>query len=204
MEAQELSFHGSTYTHLDALCHAHYEGAFYNGFLLDEVVTEKGCARLGINNLPGAIVTRGILIDIPRLKGVRYLESGSLVYIQDIEAWEQQARVRVSAGDAIFLRTGRWVSGQLGSGYDASVAPWFKARDVAIVGSDAVQEASDQPDMIHKLVLVALGANILDNADLEQLAQTASRLNRWEFLFVAAPIAMPGGTGSLLNPQAIF
>jgi kynurenine formamidase len=208
MERQELAFHGSTYTHLDALCHAEYNGKVYNGFLLQDVVKENGCAKLGINGLHGGIVTRGVLIDIPRLKGVPHLERGTHVYPEDIEAWEKKAGVKIAAGDAIFLRTGRWASrGQLGSGYDVTVAPWLKARDVALVGSDGTQDVGTVEGIIlpfHKFVLVALGSNIFDNADLERVAETAARLNRWEFLLVAAPIPNPGGTGSPLNPLAIF
>jgi kynurenine formamidase len=114
--------------------------------------------------------------------------------------------VTVSAGDAVFLRTGRWVNDNR-SGYDITVAPWLKERDAALVGSDGTQDVGQIPGTtlpFHKLVLVALGANIFDNMDLEALAETAARLNRWEFLLVAAPIPNPGGTGSPLNPLAIF
>jgi kynurenine formamidase len=106
----------------------------------------------------------------------------------------------------ILLRTGRWVNGNR-SGYDVSVAPWLKERDVALVGSDGTQDVGQVSGTVlpfHKLVLVALGANIFDNLDLEAVAETAKRLDRWEFLLVAAPIPNPGGTGSPLNPLAIF
>ena len=206
MERQQVAFHGSTVSHLDALCHAHHEGKIYNGIALEAAFTETGCTRMGISGLAGGIVTRGVLLDIPRLKGVDALGAGTHVYPEDIEAWERQAGVTVSAGDAIFLRTGRWVDGAM-SGYDITVAPWLKERDVALVGSDGTQDVGQIPGTIlpfHKLVLVALGANIFDNMDLEALAETAARLNRWEFLLVAAPIPNPGGTGSPLNPLAIF
>jgi kynurenine formamidase len=87
------------------------------------------------------------------------------------------------------------------------VAPWLKSRDVVLVGSDGTQDVSEVEGYalpLHKFILIALGANIVDNADLGALADTAARLNRWEFMFVAAPIATPGGTGSPLNPLAIF
>ena len=161
---------------------------------------------MGINGLAGGIVTRGVLLDIPRLKGLDALESGTHVYPEDIEAWERRTGVTVSAGDAIFLRTGRWKNDNR-SGYDITVAPWLKQRDVALIGSDGTQDVGQIPGTVlpfHKLVLVALGANIFDNMDLEALAETAVRLNRWEFLLVAAPIPNPGGTGSPLNPLAIF
>jgi kynurenine formamidase len=161
---------------------------------------------MGISGLAGGIVTRGVLIDIPRLKGLDALETGTHVYPKDIEAWERRTGVTISAGDAIFLRTGRQVNNN-SSGYDITVAPWLKERDVALVGSDGIQDVGQIRGTalpFHKLVLVALGANIFDNMALEALAETAARLNRWEFLLVAAPIPNPGGTGSPLNPLAIF
>ena len=206
VENQMIAFHGSTFTHIDALCHGDVKGTLYNGYQLKDVVRNNGCQKLGIDGLAGGIVTRGILIDIPRLKGVRNLEPGSHVYPADIEAWEKQAGVKISAGDAIFLHTGRWITGKT-SGYDITIAPWLKARDVVLVGSDGTQDVSEVPGYalpLHKFILIALGANIIDNADLGPLAETAARLKRWEFLFVAGPIATPGGTGSALNPLAIF
>lgn len=206
MERQQVAFHGSTYSHLDALCHAHHGGKIYNGVPIEEAFEGTGCTKMGISALADGIVTRAVLLDIPRLKGVEALEDGTHVYPADIEAWEREAGVRISAGDVILLRTGRWVNGNR-SGYDVSVAPWLKERDVALVGSDGTQDVGQIPGTVlpfHKLVLVALGANIFDNLDLEAVAETAARLNRWEFLLVAAPMPNPGGTGSPLNPLAIF
>jgi kynurenine formamidase len=179
----------------------------YNGYSFQETVKEGGCQKLGIDALPNGIVTRGILIDIPRLKGVPSLPPGTHVYPEDIEAWEKQAGIKISPGDAIFLHTGRWTTGQT-SGYDISVAPWLRARDVALVSGDGTQDVGQiqglPPLPLHHFVLVALGANILDNADLRALAETAARLGRWEFMLTVAPIATHGGTGSPVNPLAIF
>jgi kynurenine formamidase len=205
-EEQALAFHGSSFTHIDALCHGDYEGKIYNGYPLKESVTEAGCKKLGIDALAGGVVTRGVLIDIPRLRGVSHLEPGTHVYQEDIEAWEKKAGVTISAGDAIFLHTGRWETGKT-SGYDVSLIPWLKKRDVALVSSDGIQDVSEVEGIIlpfHHYTLVALGANILDNAELTQLSETAARLKRWEFLFVTSPVATPGGTGSPVNPLAIF
>jgi len=205
-EEQALAFHGSSFTHIDALCHGDYEGKIYNGYPLKESVTEAGCKKLGIDALAGGVVTRGVLIDIPRLRGVSHLEPGTHVYQEDIEAWEKKAGVTISAGDAIFLHTGRWETGKT-SGYDVSLIPWLKKRDVALVSSDGIQDISEVEGTIlplHHYTLVALGANILDNAELTQLSETAARLKRWEFLFVTSPVATPGGTGSPVNPLAIF
>ena len=90
VEKQEVSFHGSTFTHLDAFCHVSHDGKLYNGFLFQEVVSKDGgCSKLGITVFKNGIVTRGILLDIPRLKGLPYLEAGTHVYREDVEAWEE-------------------------------------------------------------------------------------------------------------------
>jgi kynurenine formamidase len=213
-DREEIDFHGYAFSHIDALCHVSHNGKLYNGFDYKEVVTvADGCKKLGISNIQGQVVTRGVLIDIPRLKGVSYLGPGTHVYRADIEAWEKQAKVRVSAGDTIILRTGRWArraaTGAFmdAAGYDASVIPFLKERDVAIIASDAVQDVGDFPGAqlpIHRFGLVALGANLMDNLDLEALATTAAQLNRWEFMLVIAPTPKPNGTGSPINPIAIF
>ena len=216
--------HGGAFTHLDALCHMAYKGRFYNDTPY-ETATSDGCAKMGINALKDGIVTRGVLIDIPRLRNLPYLEPGTHVYREDIEAWEKQAGVKVAPGDALFLRTGRWArSAKLGakatggsSGYDASFLPFLKDRDVALIGSDSAQDVgvvpgcastAPSPTMcwlpVHKFALVARGMNIFDNLDLEAVAETAARLKRWEFMLTAAPIRAPGGTGTPINPIAVF
>ncbi len=213
-DRQDVDFHGGVFTHLDALCHVAYGGKIYNGHSFAEIVTQDGgCSRLGVLAMKDGIVTRGVLLDIPRLKGVPYLEPGTHVYREDIEAWEKKAGVRVSAGDAILLRTGRWpVQEKFGqraarSGFDASVAPFLKERDVAFVVSDWTQDVGTVPGFlrpIHRFALVALGAPMIDNADLEALGLTAARLNRWEFLLTLAPPRIPHSTGSAINPIAVF
>ena len=102
-----ISYHGYSHSHLDALCHIMYKGKMYNGVSQD-TITEDGCSNAAIDNLRGGIVTRGVLFDIPRLKGVPYLEPGTPIYMEDLEAWEEMAGVTVRPGDAIFIRTGRW------------------------------------------------------------------------------------------------
>ena len=217
----EIDFHGGTFSHLDALCHVAYNGTFYNG-LQYETATKDGCSRMGIDGLRDGLVTRGILLDIPRLKGLPYLEPGTHVYREDIEAWERQAHVKVSPGDAIFLRTGRWarraaLGASGGSGYDASFLPFLKDRDVSLLGGDTAQDVGTVPGCssqapsptmcwipVHKFAIVARGMNLFDNLDLEAVASVAASLNRWEFLVMAAPVRVPKGTGSPINPIALF
>ena len=70
---------------------------------------EDGAKKDSIYTAHAGIVTRGVLIDMPALKGVPYLEPGTRIFVEDLEAWEKKAGVKVSAGDALFIRTGRWV-----------------------------------------------------------------------------------------------
>ena len=147
-----VAFHGIAHTHLDSLAHINYDGRFYNGYTpqQDVVMKDVGHAKNSIYNLKSGIFTRGILIDIPRLKGVPYLEPGTPIYAEDLEAWEKKAGVKVSAGDALFIRTGVWarrkaagpyLRGRAGkaAGLDTSVIPWLKQRDIAVMASDHPQ-----------------------------------------------------------------
>ena len=218
MDRYAVSYHGYAHSHIDALCHILYKDQTYNGYSRSEVNTDKGCTKLGIENLKSGVVTRGVLVDIPRLRGVEYLEPGTAIYTEDLEAWEKKAKVKLVAGDVLLLRTGRWVRraklgpwnvGQSAAGLHASVAPWIKSRGVAIVGSDAAEDVT--PSMVeglalpvHTLFITAMGINLLDNQDLESLAETAARLNRWEFMITIAPLAVSGGTGSPANVLATF
>ena len=216
-DTYRFSYHGYGVSHIDSLCHFAHNDRLYND-TPTTASSPEGCGRLGIENLQEGIVTRGILLDIPRLKGVPYLEPSTPIYTEDIEAWEEQAGVRVSSGDVIFIRTGRWarraaegpwqLSGN-SAGIHASVVRWIRERDVAFVGSDAATDV--QPSLVegvslpvHTLLIAALGTNIFDNMDLEALAETAARENRWEFMLSAGPIPVIGGTGSPLNAIAIF
>ena len=212
-----ISYHGYVHTHMDSLCHFLYDGKMYNGYPQD-VVTEKGAANNSIINFKDGIITRGVLMDMARLKGVDYLEPGTPIYPEDLDAWEKKARMKVGSGDLLLVRTGRWarraakgpwpVSEGL-AGLHMSCAKWLHERDVAILGGDGAQDVLpsgvagiSQP--IHALALVAMGMPIFDNCDLELIGKEAERRHRWEFLVTASPAAVPGATGSVLNPIATF
>jgi kynurenine formamidase len=218
MDRYAVSYHGYAHSHIDALCHILYKDQTYNGYARADVNTDKGCTKLGIDNLKNGVVTRGILVDIPRLRNLPYLEPGTAIYVEDLEAWEKKSGVKIGSGDAVLLRTGRWARreklgpwnvGQSAAGLHASVAPWIKARGVAFLGSDAAEDVT--PSLvegmtlpIHTLMITGLGMNLLDNQDLEALGDTAARLNRWEFMLTIAPVPVTGGTGFPLNAIAMF
>ncbi len=218
MDTYRVSYHGYAHSHIDALCHILYKDQTYNGYARAVVNTATGCTKLGIDNLKQGLITRAVLLDIPRLKGVPYLEPGTAIYQEDVEAWEKMSGAKIQAGDVILLRTGRWARrekvgpwsvGRNAAGFHASIIPFLKARGVAIVGSDAASEVS--PSMfegvalpVHTLLIAAMGVNILDNQDLEAVAEVAARLKRWEFMITINPLPVTGGTGSPMNTIATF
>ena len=213
-----VSYHGYAHTHMDALCHLFYRGQLYNGFTHD-AVTNEGANKLSIHNQINGIFTRGVLIDIPRLRGLEYLEPKTAIFPDDLDAWEKRTGIQIGSGDVVFIRTGRWARrdalgawdvGKEGlAGLHASCAKWLKKRDIAMLGSDAASDVvPSQIDGIthpvHLLMLHAMGVHIFDNCDLEELGRVTDKLKRWEFLLTASPIPVKGGTGSPLNPIASF
>jgi kynurenine formamidase len=212
-----VSYHGYVHSHMDALCHMADERKIFNGFS-DEIAPNRGCAKDSILSVKNGIFARGVLIDIPRLKNVEYLEPSTPIYPEDLEAWEEKIGVKVSPGDVVFVRTGRWARvaakgpwnlGQAAAGLHASCAKWLHDRQIAMLGSDGVNDLLPSPvegvvQPIHQITLIALGVRLFDNLDLEALSKAAADRKRWTFLLTAAPLAIPGGTGSPLNPIATF
>ncbi|WP_169675731.1 cyclase family protein [Flavivirga algicola] len=212
-----MRYHGNDYSHIDALCHIFYKGNMYNGFS-QNLVKKNGAEKLDIQKMNTGIFTRGILVDMPLLKNVTYLKKEDIIKPEHMVAWEKKTGIKIKRGDVLLIRTGRWSRskeegvwnfGEDAVGLHPTMVKWLKERDVAVIGSDGVSdkypsgiEGLGAP--IHQLLLVALGMPLLDNLQLEALAAKAASLNRWEFLFVAAPLRIPGGTGSPINPIATF
>ena len=158
------------------------------------------------------------MIDWPRFKNVPYMGDDEAIYAGDLDAWEKKTGVRIESGDCVLLRTGRWKrvadKGPLdlnvkAPGLYASCAKWLKDRNIALLGSDVVQdvrpsrvEGVNQP--IHQLFLVAVGTPLFDNCDLEAAAEQAAKLRRFTFCMMVAPLRVPGATGSPFNPLALF
>ncbi len=216
----QFSLHDGMLSHLDALCHYRTEidGEYiiFNGY--PQNLTATGCEDLGIDRMGTSYVTRGILVDMPLLRGVDWLDPSTPIYVEDLLAWEEFAGVTISSGDALFVRTGRWAKrdaegpwqyGQAGAGLHASVLPFLRERDVAILIGDAVNdvqpsgvEGINRP--IHQLTQVNLGLPIVDNGYLKDVAATARRLQRWEFMTAIQINPIKGGTASPFNALASF
>jgi len=211
-----VSYHGLVHTHMDTFCHRAYEGLMYNAMPMTSV-DDKGCNMGSIYAWHDGIITRGVLMDIPRLKGVDYLEPGTRIYPEDLDAWVKKANIKIQPGDVILIRTGRWALRDSKGPYDTNqlaglyitCAKWLHGHDAAILGSDGAEDVHPSgipgiTEPIHALVLVAMGMPIFDNLDLEAVAKEAAKRNRWEFLVTASPLPYQGATGSPINPIATF
>jgi kynurenine formamidase len=211
--------HGAGATHLDSFAHIFFNGKMWNGYPVEGNVTrEGGAARNSVLNMKHGIVTRAVLYDIARLKGVAYLEPGTRIFPEDLEAWEKKTGVRAGQGDAMLLRWGRWARGaKLGpwntdegsAGLDNTVIPWLKKRDISLLGWETPgyvpQPPGDLPRLaLHNFVLTHLGVILIDRGDFDALGEAAASRNRWEFMLSVAPLPIPRGTGSPVNPLAIF
>ena len=214
-----LAFHGFAITHVDSLCHVFRDGHMYNGHPSDRVSTSTGAGGLAVDTIRDGIVGRGVLLDIPRLKGVPWLEPGEGVFPRDLDAAEEACGVRVGAGDILLCRFGTMARrNQLGPSKDvfdrrpglhAACAPWLHERQVAALGSDSAQDLfpSGYPALrapLHQVGIVAMGLCLIDNCDLEELAATCDRLKRWEFMATVGALRIQSGTGSPVNPIAVF
>lgn len=222
LDAFSFAIHDGTNTHMDALCHYALQSVraeklvVYNGF--PQHLDEKGCKDDAIDRMGAGYITRGVLVDMPLLKGVEWLEPGTPIYVADLEAWEKFAGVKIGSGDALFVRTGRWAlrakkgpwnAAREIAGLHASVLPWLRKRDVALVGGEGVPDVQPSgvdgwPRPIHDILIPVMGTPIVDNGDYEDLAQTAARLKRWEFMVSWAMMRVPGGTATPFVALATF
>ncbi|MBI4300512.1 MAG: cyclase family protein [Chloroflexi bacterium] len=213
-----LVFHGHTITHVDALSHIFYNGKMYNGKPANLITTAQGATYHSIEAVAGGIVSRGVLLDIARLRGVDWLERGESILPDEMEAAEAAQGVRVEEGDVLLVRTGHLPRRDregpkplaMGRpGLHAACLPWLRERGVAMLGADMANdvspsgyEALQQP--IHQIGIPAMGLWLLDNCNLEALSQACAERRRWEFMIAMAPLRIRYGTGSPVTPIAIF
>ena len=212
--------HGFERTHLDALCHFFYKGTMYNG-VDAALISSARAGALTVEAACDGLVSRGVLLDIPRVRGVDWLELGDPVMTADLEAAERFAGVRVGSGDILLVRTGYGMRRErLGPlpwtnrskpGLHVETLPWLHEREVAALGGDGDSDMLPSPieggrlgKPIHVGTLVAMGVHLLDNCRLDELAEACATLGRWEFLLTVAPLRLPHGTGSPINPIAVL
>jgi kynurenine formamidase len=210
-------YHNEGHSHIDAFSHVAFEGHIYDGEP-DSSVTEDGAQSGAIDVLADGLVGRGVLLDVPRVRGVPWLEPGEHVFCEDLEAAERTEGVRVGPGDILLVRTGYarrvaelppWDTRAAKPGLHPTTASFLAERSVAVLGSDgnndtapSTTEGIDFP--IHVLALNAMGVHLLDYLQFEDLVRVCEAERRWDFMFATSPLLVVRGTGSPLNPIAIF
>jgi kynurenine formamidase len=210
--------HGMANTHLDALCHVFHQGKMYNGFDAEQVGSQ-GANKCAIDVARAGIISRGVLLDIPRLRKLDWMEPGDRIMADELDAAERAHGVKVEEGDVLLIRTGRsamrkakggWDPYRLGlPGLDPSCLTWLHDRKIAVLGSDSVSDVVPSGDPEHLLpihigTLVMMGIHLIDNADFDALSAACAKANRYEFLFSMCPLILERGTASPVNPIAIL
>ena len=205
-------------TQWDSLAHVHYGGQLYNGFSAG-TITPAGAAKNGIDRIAAGIVTRGVLLDVARARGVERLAPGTVIGPADLEAAERKQNVRVERGDALLVRTGHLaVFTQDGDrvgymkqmpGLGVGSVEWLHAREIAALACDtsAVEvipyEHAGLPLPFHALCIRDMGLTLGEMFVLDALAADCAADGAWTFLFSAPPLRVTGGVGSPLNPLAV-
>ena len=217
MDRVTLNIHGNADSHIDALCHVIFDGILYNG-LRPGAVTAAGTTELSIEVAGSGIVGRGVLLDIPRVRGVPWLEPGDHVTADDLIAAEAAQEVRIEQGDLLFVRVGHrsrrralgpWDAANARAGLHPAAVELLAERRIAALGSDgnndtAPSAAEDVDFPVHVLALNAMGLHLMDWLQFDDLVAVCEELNRWSFLCVVAPLRLRAATGSPVNPIAIF
>lgn len=217
MDQVGMNIHGNADTHIDALSHVIYDGMLYNDRPA-EIVDDTGAAELSISVAEEGIVGRGVLLDVPRARGVPWLEPGDHVTADDLAAAERDQGVHVGQGDLVFVRVGHrlrrlqlgpWDAAQTRAGLHPSVMASLADRRIAVLGSDANSDTAPSPVTgvdfpVHVLAIAALGIHLVDYLDLEVLAPICAEFRQWSFLCVVAPLRLALATGSPVNPIAIL
>jgi len=217
MDRIAMNIHGNADSHIDALCHVMFDGTLYNG-LAAETVDENGAAELSVDVAADGIVGRGVLLDVPRVRGVPWLEPGDDVTVDDVLAAEREQGVRAGRGDIVCIRVGHrrrrteqgpWDAAEARAGLHPTVLPLLADRQIAVLAGDGNNDTApsavtgiDFP--VHVLAVNALGLHLLDYLRFTDLAARCAAAGRWSFLCVIAPLRLPTGTGSPVNPIAIL
>jgi kynurenine formamidase len=212
-----VDYHNDGHSHIDALCHVAYRGRLYNDRPEDDV-TDDGAPADAIGVLRNGLVGRGVLLDIPRLRGERWLEPGEHVFRDDLERAERDQGVTVREGDILLVNVGHarrlaelgpWDTASLKAGLHPTALSFVADRRVAALGSDGNSDtapsSTDGIDFpIHVLAINAMGVHLLDYLQFADLRDACETRGQWEFMFAAAPLRIVHGTGSPVNPLAIF
>lgn len=213
-----MVFHGVAVTHVDSLAHFFWQGKTYNGKPAHLVSTSLGATVCSVVAAKQGFISRGVLVDVPLIRSVDWLDRGEGVMPEDILAAEERCGFKVEEGDILLIRTGQLhrrnvegaVADSAGStACQAACLPLFHERGIAVMGSDTGNDVRPSqyvavPQPIHQVGITAMGLWILDNANLEDVAEACKARNRWQFLVSIGPLPLSNTTGSPVNPIAVF
>jgi kynurenine formamidase len=215
-DAVMMEPHGYEITHIDALGHVAMDGTAYNDRPFEEIVTRDGLLFASVLPMADGIVTRGVLLDIPRSQGRDWMDRGEEVTAADLARAAAWAHVIVGQGDALVVRTGldarERVTGPMGNdirtGLGLDCLEWLYRREVSLFGGDCIEKLpsgdSAYSHPLHCVGLARMGLVLLDHIAVEELAAVCVEERRWEFFFAVAPLRIPKATGSTVNPLCIF
>lgn len=203
---------GQVGTQFDTFSHQMIGSSMYNCVTLDEAATRTGFSKLGVEQV-GALVTRGVLLDVAALKGVSMLAVNYEITPADLEAALARQKLTLAPGDAILVHTGwgtLWGTDNAryqrsSPGVGTAAAEWLARQDPMLVGADnTAVEISPNPDPQlagpgHQILLVINGIHLLENLRLDELASRRV----YEFALIVEPLKIQGGTGSTVAPIAI-
>ena len=211
-------YHGHAHTHLDALCHVWGPDGGWQGRDPDSFVTGEGVTFGDVTAWETGILTRGVLLDVPRHRGEPHVVPGRPVHGRELEEIAERQGVEVRPGDALVVHSGRESyqaahpaaflgdRSQPAPGLHASCMRYVRDRDAAALVWDLMDARPNEYELgwaVHP-VIYAFGVALIDNALLEPLAAACAEEGRYEFLLIVAPLRVPGGTGSPVNPLAVF
>ncbi|MEK7216484.1 MAG: cyclase family protein [Chloroflexota bacterium] len=223
LDVWNIAPHGLTITHLDAPSHTFWRSTpdaprtMYNGHRADRVRTREGATAGSIELAGDGIVGRGVLLDLPRLRGVGWWPAGTAFHVDELEAAEQAQGVRAGEGDILMIRTGfpkmrtvegpKWPVAQAGP--HPTCLAWFRERGIAVLACDTANDVQPAryPGIglpVHGIGMAAMGLWLMDNGNYEELTEACARLGRWEFLVTLAVLKLQHGTGSPVNPIALL
>jgi Predicted metal-dependent hydrolase len=217
MDQIGMNIHGNADTHIDALSHVIYDGRLYNNRPAD-IVSDTGAAELSIAVAADGIVGRGVLLDVPRARGVPWLEPGDYVTADDLAAAERDQQVQVGQGDLVFIRVGHrlrrfqlgpWDAADARAGLHPAVMEYLADRKIALLGSDGT--TTPRPARCRALTFPCMCSRsprwacyLIDYLDFSALAPLCAEFRQWSFLCVIAPLRLALATGSPVNPIAIL
>jgi kynurenine formamidase len=216
IDVMEIAPHGFSVTHMDGVGHVYFDGETYNGRRASQTVTAAGMSFGSVRELASGVFTRGVLLDVAGARGVPWLTPDEGIMPDDLDRAELYGRVRVETGDAIFVRAGLGARVAAEGEEDPSARtgllpeclPWLYEHEIAVYSGDCIEkiplpyERAFQP--LHMIGLGSMGLVMIDNPDIEELNAYATRTGRYEFLLTCAPLRLPGGTASPINPIAVF